>query len=193
MLWIRSAAEELTPIIVFGFANYFYSFEVAVLMMVGALVALTILTSGSGRGLPWFAVISTAALSLFVGASVLLNDFSIFTASDTILDGMLGIILLWSLRWKQPLIKTLFERTFAITDEAWRILTWRWGILFLVLALLNEVVRINVSIDVWAYFKISATVFILLFGCYPFTLSARIRHPEESNWLGLRSSSLLNH
>jgi len=170
MLWIRSAAEELTPIIVFGFAIYFYSFEVAVLMMVGALVALTILTSGSGRGLPWFAVISTAALSLFVGASVLLNDFSIFTASDTILDGMLGIILLWSLRWRQPLIKTLFERTFAITDEAWRILTLRWGILFLVLALLNEVVRINVSIDVWAYFKINATVFIILFGCYKINL-----------------------
>jgi len=193
MLWIRSAAEELTPIIVFGFANYFYSFEVAVLMMVGALVALTILTSASGRGLPWFAVISTAALSLFVGASVLLNDFSIFTASDTILDGMLGIILLWSLRWKQPLIKTLFERTFAITDEAWRILTWRWGILFVVLAVLNEVVRLNVTNDVWAYFKISATVFILLFGCYQFTLSARMRHPEESNWLGLRSSSSLNN
>ncbi len=189
MAWVRSAAEELTPIIVFGVTNYFYSFETAVLAMVGALVFIAVVTTISGRALPWFAIISTAALSLFVGVSILFDDFSIFTASDTILDGILGIVLLWSLRWKQPLIQTLFERTFAITDEAWRILTWRWGILFVVLALLNEIVRLNVSNEVWAYFKIGVTIFIVLFGCYQFTLSARMRHPEESNWLGLRTKS----
>ena len=154
--------------------------------MVSTLLFITATTIFTRRGWPWFAIISTAGLVLFAGLSFWFDDFSFFTASDTILDGILGITILWSLRWDKPLVQRLFERTFAITNEAWCILTWRWGILFIVLALLNEVVRTNVSNEVWAYFKVGATIFILLFGCYQFFLSMKMRLPKESNRFGLR-------
>jgi intracellular septation protein len=186
MKWFRSLIEEVGPIVVFGLANYLADFETAVLAMVGSLVLVTVATSIHTRGLPWFAIVSTAGIVLFAGLSFWFDDFSFFTASDTILDGILGITILWSLRWKKPLIQRLFDRTFAITDEAWRILTVRWGTLFIVLAILNEIVRLNVTNEVWAYFKVGATIFILLFGCFQFFLSMRMRIPEESNRFGLR-------
>jgi intracellular septation protein len=186
MKWTRSLIEELGPIAVFGVANYLSTFEVAVLAMVGTLVLVTFLTAITERGWPWFAVLSTVGLLIFVGISIWFNDFSLFAASDTVIDGLLGIVTLWSLRWDKTLIERLFDRTFAITGEAWRILTKRWGVFLIILAILNEIVRLNVSNDIWAYYKVAATVFLLLFGCYQFTISMRYRLPEESNRFGLR-------
>jgi intracellular septation protein len=163
-----------------------YDFETAVLAMVGTLVLVTVATALNTHGLPWFAVVSTAGVVVFAGLSFWFDDFGFFPLSDTILDGLLGLTILWSLRWDKPLIQRLFERTFAITDQAWRILSWRWGFLFITLATLNELVRLNVTNEVWAYFKVGATVFILLFGCAQFFLSMRMRIPGESNRLGLR-------
>lgn len=186
MQWLWSFIEEVGPVVIFGLANYFYDFETAVGAMIVALVLVTVTTSIRTKSLPRFAIVSTSGIVLFAGLSFWFDDFSFFTASDTILDGILGLTILWSLRWKKPLVQMLFERTFAITNEAWRILTWRWGTLFIVLAILNEIVRLNVTNEVWAYFKVGATIFILLFGCFQFFISMRMRIPEESNRFGLR-------
>jgi len=186
MKWFRSLIEEVSPIVVLGIINHFFGFEIAVFGMVGVMVLITLVTSVAGRGLPWFAILSTAGVFAFMAISYLLGDFSYFALSDTILDGLLGLVILWSLRWNETLLSKLFSRTFAITDKAWRILSLRWGILFIILATLNEVVRSNFDNDTWVTFKLVATTFILLFGCYQFTLSARERIIDESNWLGLR-------
>ena len=154
--------------------------------MVAAMVFILILTSLLGNGLPWFAILSTAGVFAFAVLSYLLGDYSYFAISDTILDGGLGLLILWSLRWDETLLSKLFSRTFAITDKAWRILTLRWGVLLIILATLNELVRLNFPNETWVSFKITATIFILLFGCYQFTLSAKERIEGESNWLGLR-------
>jgi intracellular septation protein len=186
MKWLRSLIEEVAPIVVLGTVNYFYSFEAGVGGMVASMLVIVLITSMSGKGVPWFAVVSTVGVASFAVLSYVLQDFSYFALSDTLLDGGLAILILWSLRWDETLLSKLFSRTFAITDKAWRILTIRWGVLFIILAVLNELVRINTTNETWVSFKIYATIFIILFGCYQFTLSARERIPGESNWLGLR-------
>jgi intracellular septation protein len=186
MKWLRSLIEEVSPIVVLGVLNHFYGFETAVLGMVLTMVVIVSATSIFGKDLPWFAILSTVGVFTFAAISYFLGDFSYFALSDTILDGGLGLLLLWSLRWRVTLLSKLFSRTFAITDKAWRILTVRWGILFIILATLNEIVRLNFPNETWVNFKIAATAFIILFGCYQFTLSVKERIPEESNWLGLR-------
>jgi intracellular septation protein len=51
---------------------------------------------------------------------------------------------------------------FELDEQGWRILTWRWAVFFVVLAVINEIVWRNFSFSFWAGFK--------LFGILPLTL-----------------------
>ncbi|WP_136660242.1 septation protein IspZ [Nitratireductor sp. XY-223] len=186
MLWLFSAIEELAPVLVFFLVQQYFGFAAGLVAMTLLVVLLLALSFGLGRAVPRFAVISTAVFLLFSVPSILTGDSAYFQVSDTILDGIFAVLLLGSWALRLPLLKFLFERVFAITDEAWRILSLRWGLLFLVLAFLNEFFRQGFSVDVWAQFKLISTIAILAFGCYQFTLSARMRIRGESNRLGLR-------
>ncbi|MBO6538356.1 MAG: septation protein IspZ [Rhizobiaceae bacterium] len=186
MHWLFSAVEELLPVIVFFVGQQIAGFQVGLIAMVLLTLALLGAAHAFGRAAPRFALASTVALLVFSIPSIATGDSSYFQVSDTVLDGFFALLLLGSVVFGVPVLKFLFGQIFAITDEAWRILSLRWGFLFLVLAVLNEFIRLEYSESVWATFKLVSTIFILLFGCYQFTLSARMRIPGESNWLGLR-------
>ena len=51
-------------------------------------------------------------------------------------------------------IKYVFAQAFDLTESGWRQLTWRWGVFFLFLAIINEAVWRNTSDDVWVSFKV---------------------------------------
>ncbi|WP_419906080.1 inner membrane-spanning protein YciB [Hoeflea sp.] len=186
MLWLFSAIEELTPVLVFFLVQSYYSFTAGLVAMTLLTLCLLAISFGLGRAVPRFAVISTIVFLIFSVPSIVTGNATYFQISDTIVDGIFAALLLGSRLLGIPVLKFLFERVFAITDEAWQILSVRWGVLFVVLAALNEVFRQGFSVEVWAYFKLLSTIGILVFGCYQFTLSARMRIREESNWLGLR-------
>ena len=188
MKWFKNAVEEIAPVLVLGVVNSVYGFEIAVVSMVVTMTMVVVVVAVVDKDWPWFAIMSTVGVASFALLGYLLGDLRIFAVSDTILDGGLGLLILWSLRWDETLLSKLFSRTFAITDKAWRILTVRWGVLLITLAIMNEVVRLTASTDTWVSFKVYATTFMLVFGCYQFTVSIRERIPEESNWLGLRNT-----
>ena len=49
-----------------------------------------------------------------------------------------------------------------MSERGWQILTFRWALFFIVLAVLNEIVWRNTSTDTWVCFKV--------FGIMPLTL-----------------------
>lgn len=187
MTWLLAGIEELLPVVLFFVVQLSYPFATAVSVMVVSTVVLVGLAWWWGTGVPKFAIFSTAFLLLFAVPSVLLEDPRYFMVSDTILDGGFALILLASLWLRKTVLQYFFDRIFALTDQAWRTLTWRWGILFLVLALLNEVIRLHFDTATWSSFKLASTIFMLLFGLWQFRLSARERIVGESNYLGLRT------
>jgi intracellular septation protein len=186
MYWAFAAVEELIPVIVFFAVQLWYSFAVAVASMVVTTIGLVLFAWWWGKGVPRFAVVSTGFLLVFAVPTIVTEEPLYFMLSDTILDGFFALLLLGSWLLKRPLLKPFFERIFAITDEAWRILTLRWGLLFLVLAATNETIRQLYSTEVWSTYKLVSTIGILLFGCYQFRLSSRLRIKGEANRLGLR-------
>ena len=50
----------------------------------------------------------------------------------------------------------VFESAFNLEDKGWKILTYRWGLFFIFLAILNEIVWRSVSTDMWVNFKVFA-------------------------------------
>lgn len=189
MPWLFSAFEELLPVAAFFAVQQLYTFAAGLVVMTMIVVGLLALSHKLGRRAPRFALASTAGLLAFSVPSIVTGDSRYFQVSDTILNGAFAALLLASWWFRFLLLKHLFDRVFAIKDEAWQTLSLRWGLLFLSLAAMNEYVRLGFSEDVWAAYKLISTMVILLFGCYQFTLSARMRLPGESNWLGLRDDS----
>ena len=55
---------------------------------------------------------------------------------------------------KEPLLKKLLGKSIQIRDEGWNILTNRWIIFFLFLAILNEIVWRTQSEEFWVNFKV---------------------------------------
>ena len=60
------------------------------------------------------------------------------------------------------MLKILFDGALHVTEEGWRMLTWRWAFFFLALAVLNEIVWRTQTTDLWVKFK--------TFGFLPLTL-----------------------
>lgn len=186
MQWVFGAIEETLPIIVFFVVQDQVSFVAGVAAMCLTLLLLLMYAYLTVQAIPRFALVSTIAFMVFALPTLLTGDAWYFQLSDTVLDGMFALLLLASWYAGYPVLKLLFGSIFAITDQAWQQLALRWGLLFLILAVLNESIRQTQSIEVWSLFKLIATIGILLFGCYQFTLSAKKRIPGESNRLGLR-------
>ncbi len=72
------------------------------------------------------------------------------TAANLIFGGILGGGLLAN----RMFLKDLLGSAVNMPEAAWRTLTWRWVVFFLVLALLNEYVWRTMSEATWVNFKV---------------------------------------
>ena len=99
---------------------------------------------------------------MFGGLTLILADETFIKLKPTLVNSLFAVILLGGLVLKRPLLKPLFGSAFQLGDEGWHTLTLRWGVFFVVLAILNEVVWRNFSTDFWISFK--------LFGVLPLTV-----------------------
>ena len=164
---------ELGPLVVFFFANsrgeWLASqfpvlaelgepiFIATGLFMAATAIALTaswILT----RTLPMMPLISGVVVFVFGALTLYLQNDTFIKMKPTIVNTMFGAILLGGLFFGKSLLGYVFNAAFKLTDEGWRQLTIRWGVFFLFLAVLNEVVWRNFSTDFWVAFKVWGTM-----------------------------------
>jgi intracellular septation protein len=92
-----------------------------------------------------------------------LQDETFIKMKPTIVNVLFGSTLLIGLLFGRSLLGYVFDSVFRLDDAGWRKLTFRWGLFFFVLAILNEVVWRNFSDDVWVNFKV--------FGIMPLTVA----------------------
>lgn len=114
------------------------------------------------RRLPVIPLVSGCFVFIFGGLTLILADEFFIKVKPTLVNGLFAAILLGGLLFKRALLKPLFGAAFRLPDEGWRILTLRWGLFFILLAVLNEVVWRSFSTEFWAAFK--------LFGVMPLTV-----------------------
>ncbi len=99
---------------------------------------------------------------VFGGLTLYLADDLFIKLKPTIVNCIFGSILLGGLAFKVPLLKPLLGDAFPLDDEGWVKMTFRWGLFFFFLAVVNEVVWRNFSTDAWVDFKV--------FGIMPLTM-----------------------
>jgi intracellular septation protein len=99
-------------------------------------------------------LVSGVIVLIFGGLTLWLQDETFIKMKPTIVNILFGGTLLGGLAFGRLLLKYVFGDVYRLKEEGWRVLTWRWGVFFLALAVLNEIVWRNFSTDLWVAFKV---------------------------------------
>lgn len=153
---------EMGPLIVFFVFNAragIYTATAA--FMVATLVALPA-SWWLMRRLPTMPLVTAVFVFVFGGLTLYLADETFIKLKPTIVNALFGVILLGGLAFGRSLLRVVFADVFHLTAEGWRKLTARWGLFFLLLAVLNEIVWRSFPTDIWVDFKV--------FGIAPLTM-----------------------
>jgi intracellular septation protein len=166
-------ALEIGPLLVFFFANLrgewligkfpaLSSLGGPLLVATGLFMAATVISLIVSKivfkHLPVMPFVSGVVVMVFGGLSIWLQDETFIKMKPTIVNTLFGVVLLLGLVFGKSLLGYVFNAAFQLTDEGWRKLTLRWGIFFLFLAVLNEVVWRNFSDATWVNFKVWGTM-----------------------------------
>jgi intracellular septation protein len=162
---------DVGPLVLFFAANAKFGIYAATgAFMVTVLVALAV-SYVLTRHLAVMPLVTAAIVLVFGSLTILLHNDVFIKLKPTIIYVLFGGTLLIGLALGKPLLGLLFESVFHLTEEGWRKLTWRWGVFFLALAVLNEVVWRNFSTDFWVSFKLFGVVpLTFLFGALQYPL-----------------------
>lgn len=144
---------EMGPLVLFFFTNWkFGIFPATGVLMAGVVVALIaswVLT----RHLPIMPVVTAVAVVFFGALTFFFHDELFIKLKPTIVNTIFGTILLGGLAFGRPLLPVVLDSVLQLKEEGWRKLTFRWGLFFYVLAIINEIVWRTQTTDFWVSFK----------------------------------------
>jgi intracellular septation protein len=135
---------------------------VATAVFIPAILAALAISYALTRHVAVMPVVTAVIVVVFGGLTLALQNETFIKLKPTLVYLLFAATLLGGLAFKKPLLGMVFDSVFNLTDEGWRKLTLRWGVFFLVLAVLNEIVWRNFSTDAWVNFKV--------FGFLPLTM-----------------------
>ena len=153
---------------------------VATALFMAALLLSLAVSFAITRTLPIMPFVTGIVVIVFGGLTLWLHDETFIKMKPTIVNALFGAVLLGGLAFGKSLLGYVFDSVFRLTDEGWRKLTFRWGLFFLLLAVLNEVVWRSVSTDMWVNFKVFGIMPItIVFTLFQLPLINRYTIPEE--------------
>jgi intracellular septation protein len=107
-------------------------------------------------------LVSAVFVALFGALTLWLHSDLFIKVKVTLINALFGAVLLAGVAMGRSYLKLIMGEAVKLTEQAWRTLSIRWGVFFLALAVLNEIVWRNTSTDTWVNFKV--------FGLLPITL-----------------------
>ena len=154
MKQVTKSLIEFGPLLAFFAGNFTGGiFWGTGLFMVATAIALAAswMLTGKIAKVPLFSAIF---VGIFGGLTIWLHDDTFIKVKVTLINALLGATLLGGLVYGKLFIKYVVGEAVNLPPEAWRVLTLRWGIFFLSVAALNELIWRNVSTDMWVNFKV---------------------------------------
>lgn len=178
--WLNIAIDY-GPLLVFFAVYKFYSpdgegqtlAQVGAMMrgtgafIVAALVAVAVSKWKLGHVTPML-MLSTALIVFFGGLTLLFQDPVFVQIKPTIIYIVFAAALLIGYWRGKALLKYLLDAAFeGLSDAGWMKLSRNWGLYFIGLALLNEVLRATLSFEAW----LAAKLWVFLPLSFLFTLT----------------------
>lgn len=169
--WVRMAIE-LGPLVVFFLMNskadsvFGNDPSQNIFYATGGFMVATAISLGYSyarfRKIPTMPLVTGIFVMVFGALTIYLHNDEFIKLKPTIVNALFATALLGAAAMGKPIMKQLFDGAFNLTDKGWMVLTVRWGLFFVLLGTINEIVWRNFSTDFWVSFK--------LFGIMPLTL-----------------------
>ena len=177
---------EFGPLVLFLVMFEFFNFQVATIILVITTVVVMISGYVVQKRIALFPLFASGSVIVFGLATVFLKDANFIIVKDSLFYGIFGSIIIINLLMNRLVLKDLFLNLFAISDRGWKIVSWRWGIFMILLAVSNEIFRIGFSETIWVRYKTYTLLVLIIFSAYQMLLSRKERTLGESNAWGFR-------
>jgi len=139
----------------------FISAKTALFWATGALILITagLITQKlvARQPIPLFLIVSSLIVGFFGTLGIVSQNEAFLYVKVTIQQLFLASLILIPLLFGQNVWKAMFKSVFDLPDHAWRTLTIRWGLFFIVMALWNEYL--------WRSYAPIAEQCLPVFGC----------------------------
>ena len=146
-------ALELGPLALFFLVYWkFKIFAATAVLMAAVLVTLAVSYAKLGR-LPLMPMVTAVIVLIFGSMGLIFHNDTLIKIKPTVLYCLFSCALFFGLALRRPMLQIMFDGALTLTEQGWRILTWRWALFFLFLACLNEAVWRTQSTDAWVAFK----------------------------------------
>ena len=153
---------ELAPLVLFFVVYARFDIYIATgVLMVSTLVSLIASKILLGK-LSLMPLVAGAFVLIFGALTLWFSNETFIKIKPTIVYLCFAAPLLGGLLFRKSLLSHVLGEAFALDDSGWRTLTLRWGLFFVMLAVLNELVWRNFSTSIWVSMK--------SFGFIPLTL-----------------------
>jgi intracellular septation protein len=179
---IRRLLLDLGPLLVFFTSFKFLGIFAATGAFMAAVMIALVLGFVLERRLSPMPIFTAVLVLIFGGLTIYLKNEMFIKIKVTVLYGFFAAVLIGGLAFNRLFIKYVFAQAFELDEPGWRQLTWRWGLFFAALAMLNEAVWRNVSTDRWVDFKtwgIIPLIFLFALAQTPFVMKHHVE-PDKS-------------
>lgn len=145
---------DIVPLAVFFGTYKYFGLPAATAAIIATTLLSLIIIYGFERRVALAPLITAMVVTVFGGLTIYLHDETFIKIKPTLVNLVFAAILLGGCARKKGVIKSVFGTTFNLTEQGWYLLSLRWGLFFLGLALLNECVWRNVPTETWVTFKV---------------------------------------
>lgn len=151
---LTKLALELGPLVLFFIMNGRFGIFTATAWFMGAMVVSIAVSWFIFKRVAVMPLVTGVVVLVFGGLTLWLQDDTFIKIKPTIVNTLFGGALLGGMLFGQNLLKYVFGEVYRLREEGWRILTLRWGLFFILMAVVNEIVWRNFDTDFWVSFKV---------------------------------------
>mgnify|MGYP006082262657 FL=1 len=167
---------EIIPISGFFISSQYFSLIVAafISLILSLLVIVTFYIME--KRVSKFQIFSITMSALLTAGAYSLDNENFIKIQPTIFNGFFCFVLLTGLLYKKSMMKQFFGSQFFLTDITWYKLSFRWGLFFLFLTIVNEIAWRQLETEDWIFVKVfilMPLVGIFMLSQLPLTLRGR--------------------
>jgi intracellular septation protein len=149
---LRRSVVDFAPLLLFFVAYRLFDLYAATATVMAAAVGAAALGYWFDRKLHPVPLATAVIVLIFGGLTLYLNNDTFIKMKPTMVYALFAVVLLGGLYFNRPFVKYVLGTAVILKEGSWRVLTWRFGIFFLAMALINELMWRNFSNDIWVTF-----------------------------------------
>jgi intracellular septation protein len=161
--WVGVAVDYAAPVAFVAVLLTRHDFQLATWVLVGASALALLIGLLVERRLALMPLLAGGTALIFGGLTLFFHDSSFVKMKLTFVDTALAVLLLGGLAMGKNPLKAVLGEALKLPDKAWKSLTVRYALFFLVCAVTNEVLRRTLSDEHWGVFRLALLGAALLF------------------------------